>query len=32
MAELLGIETEMADQLLDWSHRMVKMYEPECTA
>lgn len=27
IAELLGVPTAMADQLLDWSHRMVAMYQ-----
>ncbi|MEM7116995.1 MAG: cytochrome P450 [Chloroflexota bacterium] len=27
IAELLGVPTEMADQLLAWSHAMVRMYE-----
>lgn len=27
IAELLGVPTEMAPQLLDWSHRMVAMYQ-----
>lgn len=27
IAELLGVPTSMADQLLDWSHRMVAMYQ-----
>lgn len=27
IAELLGVPTDMADQLLDWSHRMVAMYQ-----
>ncbi len=31
VAEMLGIPIAMADHLLDWSHRMVKMYEPDCT-
>jgi cytochrome P450 len=26
IAEMLGVPREMADQLLDWSHRMVAMY------
>jgi cytochrome P450 len=32
IAEMLGIPTDMADHLLHWSHCMVKMYEPDCTA
>ncbi len=32
IAEMLGVPTEMSSHLLDWSHRMVKMYEPSCTA
>lgn len=31
IAEMLGVPTEMSEHLLDWSHRMVKMYEPDCT-
>ncbi|MEM9776504.1 MAG: cytochrome P450, partial [Chloroflexota bacterium] len=31
IAEMLGVPTEMAGSLLDWSHAMVKMYEPSCT-
>ncbi|MEM7119472.1 MAG: cytochrome P450 [Chloroflexota bacterium] len=31
IAEMLGVPTEMTENLLDWSHRMVKMYEPDCT-
>ena len=27
IAELLGVPTEMSDQLLDWSHKMVAMYQ-----
>lgn len=27
IAELLGVPTSMADDLLDWSHRMVAMYQ-----
>jgi len=27
IAELLGVPTEMAPQLLDWSHKMVAMYQ-----
>lgn len=27
IAEMLGVPTDMADQLLDWSHRMVAMYQ-----
>ncbi|WP_181702285.1 cytochrome P450 [Chthonobacter albigriseus] len=27
IAELLGVPVDMADQLLDWSHRMVAMYQ-----
>ncbi len=27
IAELLGVPSSMADQLLDWSHRMVAMYQ-----
>jgi cytochrome P450 len=27
IADLLGVPTEMAPQLLDWSHRMVAMYQ-----
>lgn len=27
IAELLGVPTSMADQLLDWSHKMVAMYQ-----
>jgi cytochrome P450 len=27
IAELLGVPAEMADQLLDWSHRMVAIYQ-----
>ncbi|MQT13250.1 cytochrome P450 [Segnochrobactrum spirostomi] len=27
IAEMLGVPTEMAPQLLDWSHRMVAMYQ-----
>jgi len=27
IAELLGVPTDMAPQLLDWSHRMVAMYQ-----
>ncbi len=27
IAELLGVPVEMADRLLDWSHRMVAMYQ-----
>jgi cytochrome P450 len=27
IAELLGVPTDMSDQLLDWSHRMVAMYQ-----
>lgn len=27
IAELLGVPTDMADRLLDWSHRMVAMYQ-----
>ena len=26
IAEMLGVPRDMADQLLDWSHRMVRMY------
>lgn len=32
IAEMLGVPAEMAPDLLNWSHRMVKMYEPDCTA
>ena len=32
IAELLGVPTEMADHLLNWSHAMVKMYHLERTA
>ena len=32
IAELLGVETAMAPQLLDWSHRMVAMYQFGCNA
>lgn len=28
IAEMLGVPVEMAPQLLDWSHAMVKMYTP----
>lgn len=31
IAEMLGVPSEMAGNLLDWSHAMVKMYEPSCT-
>lgn len=27
IAELLGVPTDMADQLLEWSHKMVAMYQ-----
>ncbi len=27
IAELLGVPTDMSAQLLDWSHRMVAMYQ-----
>ncbi len=32
IADMLGVPSEMAPNLLDWSHCMVKMYEPDCTA
>jgi cytochrome P450 len=31
IAELLGVPTEMAPQLLDWSHRMVAMFQLDRT-
>ena len=31
IAEMLGVPASMAGNLLDWSHAMVKMYEPTCT-
>ncbi|MFK7805882.1 MAG: cytochrome P450 [Anaerolineae bacterium] len=31
IAEMLGVPTDMAEHLLNWSHSMVKMYEPDCT-
>ena len=27
IAELLGVPVDMSDQLLDWSHKMVAMYQ-----
>lgn len=31
IAEMLGVPAGMADHLLDWSHAIVKTYQPACT-
>ncbi|MEM8857118.1 MAG: cytochrome P450 [Chloroflexota bacterium] len=31
IADMLGVPSSMAPDLLNWSHAMVKMYEPSCT-